>query len=99
MSSGKGHQPIVSVPALASMVSQIGCLVIVVVVVALLAGLWLDKLADTRPLFTIVLLLMSVPVSLFVSVRVALSTAARLAPPPAASEDSSSDKDKLAEEG
>jgi len=86
-------------PAVFSMVSQIGCLVIIVVVVALLAGLWLDKLTNTRPLFTIVLLLTSVPVSLFISVRVALSTAARLAPPPKASEDSSSDEDKSSEEG
>jgi len=86
-------------PAVASMVSQIGCLVIIVVVVALLAGLWLDKLTNTRPLFTIVLLLTSVPVSLFISVRVALSTAARLAPPPKASKDSSSEEDKSSEEG
>ena len=99
MSSGNDRQPIVSGTALASMVSQIGCLVILIVVGALLAGLWLDKLADTRPLFTIVLLLTSVPVSLFISVRVALSTAARLAPPPKASEDSSSDKDESSEEG
>jgi F0F1-type ATP synthase assembly protein I len=59
----------------------------------------LDKLTNTRPLFTIVLLLTSVPISLFISVRVALSTAARLAPPPKASKDSSSEEDKSSEEG
>jgi F0F1-type ATP synthase assembly protein I len=85
--------------ALASMVSQIGCLVIVLIAGTLLAGLWVDKLANTRPLFTIVLLLMSMPVSLFISVRMALSTAARLAPPPKASKDSSSEEDKSSEEG
>ncbi|MBN1888698.1 MAG: AtpZ/AtpI family protein [Thermoflexales bacterium] len=61
--------------ALAGMVSQVGCVTVVLVVGALLLGLWLDRLLDTRPVMTIVLLLLSIPVSLYSLVRIALSTA------------------------
>jgi F0F1-type ATP synthase assembly protein I len=61
--------------ALAGMVSQVGCVTVVVVVGALLLGLWLDSVLGTRPVLTIVLLLLSIPVSLYSLVRIALSTA------------------------
>ena len=64
--------------ALAGMLSQVGCVTVVIVVGALLAGLWIDSLFNTRPLFTIVFLLASIPVSLYSLVRTALSTAAQL---------------------
>lgn len=79
--------------ALASMVSQIGCVTIVLVLGALVAGLWLDKTFETRPLFTVLLLLGSMPVSLYVLVRIALSTATQVAPPPKVSEDSAPDEE------
>lgn len=63
--------------ALAGMVSQIGCVTVVIVVGALLAGLWLDNVLDTKPLMTVALLLFSVPVSMYSLVRIALSTAAQ----------------------
>jgi F0F1-type ATP synthase assembly protein I len=61
--------------ALAGMVSQVGCITVVIVVGALLLGLWLDRLLDTRPVLTVALLLLSIPVSLYSLVRIALSTA------------------------
>ena len=63
--------------ALAGMMSQVGCVTVVIVVGALLVGLWVDSLFNTRPLFTVGFLLMSIPVSLYSLVRVALSTAAQ----------------------
>jgi F0F1-type ATP synthase assembly protein I len=63
--------------ALAGMVSQVGCVTVVIVVGALLGGLWVDSLFDTRPLFTVLFLLLSIPVSVYSLVRVALSTAAQ----------------------
>lgn len=63
--------------ALASMMSQVGCVTVVIVIGALLLGLWVDSQFDTKPLFTIVFLLGSIPVSLYSLVRVALSTAAQ----------------------
>jgi F0F1-type ATP synthase assembly protein I len=64
-------------------VSQVGCVTIAVVLGALVVGLGLDKFLDTRPLFTILLLLGSVPVSLYILVRIALSAVAQLNPPTA----------------
>lgn len=63
--------------ALAGMLSQVGCVTVVIVVGALLGGLWLDSLLNTRPLFTVLFLLLSIPVSVYSLVRVALSTAAQ----------------------
>ena len=37
---------------------------LLIVVLAVLGGLWLDARFDTRPIFTIVLLVISIPVSL-----------------------------------
>ena len=63
--------------ALAGMMSQVGCVTVVIVVGALLGGLWVDSLVNTRPLFTVLFLILSIPVSLYSLVRVALSTAAQ----------------------
>ncbi len=63
--------------ALAGMLSQVGCVTVVIVVGALFAGLWVDSLFNTRPVFTILFLLASIPVSVYSLVRVALSTAAQ----------------------
>jgi hypothetical protein len=68
--------------ALASAVSQIGCVTVAVVLAALVVGMWLDKTFDTEALFTILFLLGSVPVSLYLLVRIALSAAAKVNPPP-----------------
>lgn len=66
--------------ALAGFTGQVGFLTLGLVVMALLAGLWLDKAFGTRPLFLILLLLGSVPVTIFVMFRVALSFVARIKP-------------------
>lgn len=50
--------------ALAAVAGQVGCLAFVIILVALFGGLWLDNLLATRPLFTIILLVGSVPVTL-----------------------------------
>lgn len=62
---------------LAGLVSQIGCVTVVIIVGALLGGLWADRLFNTSPLFTVLFLLLSIPVSVYSLVRVALSTAAQ----------------------
>ena len=63
--------------ALAGMLSQIGCVTVVIVVGALLGGLWADSLFKSKPLFTVVFMIASIPVSLYIVVRMALSTAAQ----------------------
>ncbi|MGH2521253.1 MAG: AtpZ/AtpI family protein [Anaerolineales bacterium] len=77
---------------LASLAGQVGCLTLVIIVVALLGGLWLDNWLKTRPIFTLLLVIGSMPIALFIMYRVALSAIARIKPaakgPPAKEEKS-----------
>ncbi len=66
---------------LATTVAQVGCVTVIVILGGLVVGLGLDRLLGTRPIFTLVLVLASIPLSLFVLVRVALSATHQLAPP------------------
>jgi F0F1-type ATP synthase assembly protein I len=50
--------------ALAAATTQVGCLTLVVIVGALVAGLWLDAKFSTKPIITIVLMVSSIPVTL-----------------------------------
>jgi F0F1-type ATP synthase assembly protein I len=76
------RQQMIFAAALASAVSQVGCVTVIVVVGALALGLFVDKTLDTRPLFTVLLLLVSIPVSVYLLVRIALTSAAQIKPPP-----------------
>lgn len=49
---------------LAGAAGQVGCVTLVIILAAVLGGLWLDMRFGTRPVFTVVLLLVSIPVSL-----------------------------------
>jgi F0F1-type ATP synthase assembly protein I len=53
-------------------------LTLVIIFAALLAGLWLDKILDSKPLFTIVLVLVSIPVTLFLTFRVVRTATTRI---------------------
>ncbi len=65
---------------LAGMAGQVGFLTLVIVFAALFGGLWLDRRFETKPLFTILLLIGSVPVTIFVMFRVAMSAVAKIKP-------------------
>lgn len=56
---------------------QMGCLILLVVIVALAAGLLLDNLLDTKPIFTFLFVLGSFPVTVYVIIRLSLTTLAR----------------------
>lgn len=61
---------------LASVAGQVGCLTLVVIIAALLFGLWLDNRFDTKPLFTLILMIGSVPVTLVMMFKI-VTTATR----------------------
>jgi hypothetical protein len=65
---------------LAVMAGQAGCASLVFIVVALLIGIWLDARFGVRGPFTVGLLLLSIPLSLFVMVRIALGTIKQIEP-------------------
>jgi F0F1-type ATP synthase assembly protein I len=60
------------------MVGQVGCLTLVIILASVFGGLWLDKTFNTKPVFTLVLLLAGIPVSVLVMLVVARRTLARL---------------------
>jgi len=68
--------------ALAGMLGQVGCLTLVVIGVALGAGLWLDGQFGTKPIFTLALVLGSIPITLIIMVRVLTGGMARFRNPP-----------------
>jgi len=60
------------------MVGQVGCLTLVVILASLFGGLWLDNTLGTKPLFTLILLLAGIPISVIVMVYVARRALDRL---------------------
>ena len=52
--------------SLAGVAGQVGCVTVLIVFGALFVGIWLDRWLHTRPLFTVGLMLGSVPVTIFV---------------------------------
>jgi F0F1-type ATP synthase assembly protein I len=60
------------------LVGQVGCLTLVIILASVFGGLWLDKTFNTKPVFTLALLLAGIPVSVFVMLAVARRTLARL---------------------
>lgn len=65
---------------LAAIAAQAGCATLVIVILALMIGLWLDTQMGRRGPFTIGLLVLSVPLSLYIMVRIALGAVRRIVP-------------------
>lgn len=59
-------------------IGQVGCLTLVIVLASVFLGLWLDGIFDTKPMFTLILLLAGIPLSVFLMLFVARRTLARL---------------------
>lgn len=67
--------------ALAGMAGQAGCASVMLVFGGLFLGLFLDSTFDTRPIFTLGMLLASVPLSLVMMVYMVLGATRRITPP------------------
>ncbi|MBW8009919.1 MAG: AtpZ/AtpI family protein [Chloroflexi bacterium] len=63
---------------LAAVAGQVGCITVVIIIISLLAGLWMDNRFETTPLFTIILLVLSMPVTLITMFKVVRATTARM---------------------
>jgi magnesium-transporting ATPase (P-type) len=64
---------------LAAVTGQVGCLTVIIILVAFLAGRWLDNRFDSDALFTVILMVASVPVTLVVMFWVVRSVTSRFA--------------------
>jgi F0F1-type ATP synthase assembly protein I len=60
------------------MVGQVGCITLVVILLSVQLGLWLDTYFNTRPLYTLILLFAGIPLSVLLMLLVARKTLARL---------------------
>jgi F0F1-type ATP synthase assembly protein I len=63
---------------LATVVGQVGCLTPVILIGALFAGLWLDRQFETKPLFTILFIVGSAPLSVVILYKIVQAATARL---------------------
>ena len=62
---------------LAGVIGQVGCVNVILIGLALGAGILIDRLLNTQAIFTVLLMVGSVPVALYVTVRISLTAAAR----------------------
>lgn len=76
--SQKQTPPNIDIAALGGVMGQVGCLVVLLVGLALGAGMLLDRWLGTEPILTVILMLGSVPVSLYLTIRVSLRAAKRI---------------------
>ncbi len=53
---------------------QVGCVTLIIILAALFGGLWIDGQFNTKPLFTIILMVGSVPVSMLMLIRLVRRT-------------------------
>ena len=64
--------------SIALFASQIGCVSLVIIIAALFGGRWLDSTLGTNPIFTVVLMVGSVPFVLAVSLWLAKRTSSAM---------------------
>lgn len=67
--------------AYAAVAGQVGCTTVILIIGALLVGLWLDAQFGVKGPFTIILLLLSIPISLYLVLRIALGAVRAIRPP------------------
>ena len=73
----ENYKQIHEATALTNVVGQVGCLVVLIIGLALGGGMLLDNLLSTDSIITVLLMVGSVPISLFVAMRLSLRAIAR----------------------
>lgn len=73
----KNQQRVNTNALLAGVIGQVGCLIVFIIFVALAVGMVLDKFLETNAIFTVILMVGSVPVALYVAVRLSLTATDR----------------------
>lgn len=56
----------------AGLAGQIGCVIPIIILLSVLGGSWLDRTFETDHIFTILLLLASLPLSIYLTIQMAL---------------------------
>lgn len=63
---------------MAALVGQVGCLTVIIILIALFGGMYLDNLFNSKPRFTIGTLIGSIPISMIVMVYVSRAAIKRI---------------------
>jgi len=72
----------------ATILTQVGCLTIVIIFIALFGGIWLDGYFDTKPWFTMILTIASLPITILVMLKLVRAGTSKLnSSPPKNDED------------
>lgn len=66
--------------ALATAAGQVGFVTLIVIAVALIGGLALDNSLDTKPMFTVLFMIASVPVTVILMFRIVRAATSRIKP-------------------
>ena len=78
--TGKNRRQYAINLTMAAVAGQVGCITLVIVFGALIAGLLIDRWFSTKPLFTILFMIASMPVTLYVMYRVVEGATRRIRP-------------------
>lgn len=73
----KDQQHINQTAMLAGVIGQVGCVVVIIIGLALGAGILLDRFLETRAIFTVLFMVGSVPVALYITVRISMTAVSR----------------------
>jgi F0F1-type ATP synthase assembly protein I len=61
-----------------ALVGQVGCLTLIIVLAAVFGGMWIDSRMNSKPVGTIILVAVSVPLAIFVMLKVVRATLKKL---------------------
>jgi hypothetical protein len=61
---------------------EVGCLTLMIVLGSVFGGLWLDRIFDTKPVITVILVLASAPISLALTFWIAMRAVKNIPPKP-----------------
>jgi MFS-type transporter involved in bile tolerance (Atg22 family) len=81
VSTDQDQKPRLQNVAYAAVAGQVGCTMVILILGAMLLGLWLDAQFGVKGPFTIILLLLSIPISLYLVLRISLRAVRAIQPP------------------
>ena len=61
---------------------EVGCLTLIIVILSVFGGIWLDRILGTKPLFIVSLVLLSAPLSLVITYWIAKRAVKDMNPSP-----------------
>ncbi|HBX69194.1 MAG TPA: hypothetical protein DEH25_07385 [Chloroflexi bacterium] len=77
---------------------QVGCSTLLIVILSVFGGIWLDRVFDTKPIFTILFILGSAPLALVLTYWMATRSLQSMQSAPPEKKETQSDKEEVSSE-